>query len=805
MANNRNVRKGKGKESYGSQHHSAGQTSANDWWNSPASVTDWVESSTPMSVTTDIPYDGPTVMAIRQQLLECGANHEDLDALEDPATLRLVTRALRYAQAHPEPFRTGYQRSGERYSTSPGSPGSRARPRPISRASSSAHLSGRSVSRGSPVPSNMASPTSSYSTTPAWPAPPSQESVPAPSKEDRPPKRRRRGGSGESIGPTVIEIRLPELRSPVERGIEKPLCLDESMIEALRCALAGVERRLSGQMPEDDPRPGPSEVQGYEGGSDEDSEDSEVEHHLNYDRDYMPPPDRPETSTEALIRLNRNKHAWKKIRARYVADIEKAQRHNAEAEGYLWMDRRRERPHHLHNVGDIWEPVFHIRNENIVLVGPAANRAVAHIANRERAPLELPPTGPTYHAAPGGFPATTQEVDALIKQTRNRAVQQHYRLEAHVLLQSFYRATLRIDASLYDESMRHISKSAVFDPLYFPEFISNVDAYARPATLVPNGYRRPQGPHTSAGYGLIPPADSFDLEGWAHYLSTHHNHGVANAVNGIIMDTGGRVLLETVFGYRLVQTIGPTSRPARIAWNTAFTNIVAQPQYYAEQIEAYNAENPTQPFTEALGPVKFQFNRSSLTDTAARNLTERDILLELIRNGIPVSWINHLYAYGVRYLDQTYDNTGRSDNTEIIDDDRMARLRRFGTPPTLIDQSGWWAPSVDDVRRLKHMFYQNADAYNLDDPYWVPYGGDYLFPVLISRMGRIASFDVPSWNPNASSATMTATASGPASVTASGAGTVSTMSPLEDQSDTVQPVEDSEMVDVESKSPPPSA
>ncbi|KAF8960567.1 hypothetical protein BDZ97DRAFT_1760682 [Flammula alnicola] len=195
------------------------------------------------------------------------------------------------------------------------------------------------------------------------------------------------------------------------------------------------------------------------------------------------------------------------------------------------------------------------------------------------------------------------------------------------------------------------------------------------------------------------------------YYLIHHTAGTTNAVNGITMDYGGRVRLETVYGNRLVRALSPSTQHARNAFMAQFAYLAARPHLYAERVAAYDKVHSTSPFAPAKGPP-FTFAPCALNDSASRNFTLDDLY--------------HCYAYGRQYLDHVFHNLGKTDEATAIDEDRMDRLKRYGIPPTIPDWTGWFVPSYDDARRLKYLYHTNPTAYDLDDPYWVTYGGDYL-------------------------------------------------------------------------------
>ncbi|KAJ3502499.1 hypothetical protein NLJ89_g8860 [Agrocybe chaxingu] len=298
------------------------------------------------------------------------------------------------------------------------------------------------------------------------------------------------------------------------------------------------------------------------------------------------------------------------------------------------------------------------------------------------------------------------EVDTLVTLAHNVAGMLEMRMEAHILLISFYWATTWIDSHHHDAAMRHILNTEAFDPQYHPEFMTGVNDHPLPPLATPTQRGHPTS--TGSGYGLPMPTTPFD-----------------------------------------VLTQRPVSHQARAAWVVIFAYIVARPHFYAEQIAQHNAANPATPFVEAPGP-QFTFVRSSLSDPTSRNVTKDDVVADLIRNGIPVSWIDQAYAFSLRLLDQTISNFGWHQEVARIDSERMQRLQRFGMPPTLPAWSGWWSPSIDNVRQIRYFFFTNPAGYDLNNPFWIPFGGNPLPTTLISQLGEeIPPFIVPMWNPDA--------------------------------------------------------
>ncbi|KAJ3515152.1 hypothetical protein NLJ89_g1930 [Agrocybe chaxingu] len=294
--------------------------------------------------------------------------------------------------------------------------------------------------------------------------------------------------------------------------------------------------------------------------------------------------------------------------------------------------------------------------------------------------------------------------------------------------------------------MRHILDPTAFNPRYYPKFMDDIHTHITPPLVPPTQRTRSLNQNTGSGYGLTMPTDPFDIPGRCQYVVAHQMISTSNAINGVIVDFAGRVYLPTMFAYLLAKLLGPVAKQAAKTWIPLFAYIAARPHLYAERVEQYNDAHVASPFVENAGPT-YVIQPSGLTDSTYRNATEDDVVNDLIRNRIPVSWIDHAYAFGLRVLDQTISNFGRYQEVVRVDNERMERLRRYGMPPTLPSWSGWWSPSMDDTWRIRYLYFTNPTRYDLDNPFIVPFGGDPTPPTLISRMHEgIIAFTIPPWN-----------------------------------------------------------
>ncbi|KAJ3515150.1 hypothetical protein NLJ89_g1929 [Agrocybe chaxingu] len=386
------------------------------------------QSSTPPPTV-----DRPTVTALRYQLLDLGIAAEDIDALVDPAVLRIVhelvdkiARGSIERQRGEDQHSRGSQSlqdtlpplavagresrsssasgnvSDRRYSPSPG-PSPTMRGAPASQASEwagsrptsvMANRPLRTVSSRSPLPSPMSSVPST---------PPlcvgrfehEDEGTDPMTDPARPTKRKRKEGS-------QVEVQLPDPLPAYERGVEDSSQFGEGRVTALVRALEGVNRRLAGIMPDKDTVAMPPIMTGYSGNSDDESSDSRLEDFFDFDHNYAPPPiDVIETVAEQRRRENMNRHHWIKAQGVYCMALDRILQHKPSISGLAVVAGRVERANHLFGVGELWAPIILVRSANTVLTGVTAQRYVEELNRPDaRGPPSMPPSTLVYRAAP---------------------------------------------------------------------------------------------------------------------------------------------------------------------------------------------------------------------------------------------------------------------------------------------------------------------------------------------------------------------------------------------------------------------
>jgi hypothetical protein len=114
----------------------------------------------------------------------------------------------------------------------------------------------------------------------------------------------------------------------------------------------------------------------------------------------------------------------------------------------------------------------------------------------------------------------------------------------------------------------------------------------------------------------------------------------------------------------------------------------------------YDRANPQSPFVPQGGPT-YTIHRPHLDTSRAANFSLQDIINILIDNRIPLSWVDHSYAFGVIALNNMY--MGSTLVRSIIDphdNERLARLRTYGVPPAITEWNGWHHPTPEEVHTL---------------------------------------------------------------------------------------------------------
>ena len=244
------------------------------------------------------------------------------------------------------------------------------------------------------------------------------------------------------------------------------------------------------------------------------------------------------------------------------------------------------------------------------------------------------------------------------------------------------------------------------------------------------------GPHcNSLGLAIPDVNQPFALADLAWYMLYHRHPGTPNQFIGVAFSYTLQVHYCSVFGFKLVQALCPTSPSGQASFICHFAGIIAIPGRYAE----YLAESATQP------PFIEPFISSSRTVTLTRmdlgehrgtNLTIKEVLSTLETNHIPLTWVDHAYTYGLHYLNHHYKHSHEAEAIyQDLDNERICWLGVHGLPPAIPEWDGWYTPTTEDVGCI-HMLRiteEDRDHYCLDDSRdWLLAGEDPHFDQLFA-------------------------------------------------------------------------
>jgi hypothetical protein len=155
------------------------------------------------------------------------------------------------------------------------------------------------------------------------------------------------------------------------------------------------------------------------------------------------------------------------------------------------------------------------------------------------------------------------------------------------------------------------------------------------------------------------------------------------------MDFSFRVGRWAVFGYTLSRLLSPIDREAQAIFRRQFAFLVALPQRYREAIVDHDRANPLSPFIPQRGPA-FSTHQVQVDAQQVCNMSLQDIANYLLDNRIPPEWVDHAYAFGVRFIEVHYAGSViQQDLLDMVDHERLARLHAYGAAAPIIAWDGW--------------------------------------------------------------------------------------------------------------------
>ncbi|KAF8059516.1 hypothetical protein FPV67DRAFT_1675087 [Lyophyllum atratum] len=401
--------------------------------------------------------------------------------------------------------------------------------------------------------------------------------------------------------------------------------------------------------------------------------------------------------------------------------------------GVVFIENRHERDNRF---WDMLGRVFY--------VSPTQNRVYAMESAARNADRELgsgqeglPTPGRLYAVVPRGFPMNPREVDQLLVMINERStrVTDQERVEGYMLLREFRRVSLSVAPHMRDRAMVRVSADE------FRNIRRPIDGrsplWRTPTIRRPGNAFEYRGDRPTRGAGLPQPGPdhAFDVEHWARHMIHHGRTGSKNQYGGIAMDFRFRVHRRGIWGYLLANMLAPTTHSLRSWFMRSFAAIAARPFFYSEAVAAHDQAHPDRPFTPITGP-EFTIPRLPLYPPNGR-VTEAGTLQHLIDSGIPISWMNHSYTYGLHYIDHYWTMAGpHRDLLRTVDNDRISRLDRWGVPPSLPQWDGWYHPTTDDITRIQTLMHVELHHDSVDclaSSEWMLVGEDPHFRELRSR------------------------------------------------------------------------
>jgi hypothetical protein len=305
------------------------------------------------------------------------------------------------------------------------------------------------------------------------------------------------------------------------------------------------------------------------------------------------------------------------------------------------------------------------------------------------------------------------------------------RVEAYRLLAEFHRIAggfvpelrdLAMQEILKDESYTHkVKRPHPNNHHLWEDFPLHRDEDA----FTGNRRNRTQG----AGLPPVIGEKMLDIDTVAQYIMHHGRLGGTNATHGVAMNFAMQADRRSVFGYSLGRALGPRSTSARPDFMRAYGCVVALPGYYREAIDIWNVTHPNRPFVEHSGDT---LTIQPFDGKEVSGLTQSSLVDHLILHGIPCSWIDHAYTFGLHHLNhQSHIQIGPfHDLYYRTDRERIERLDRFGIPAAIPQWDGWWSPDYHDITRIQSLMNLEEDGTLrscLQDFEWLPIGTPAIF------------------------------------------------------------------------------
>ncbi len=371
-----------------------------------------------------------------------------------------------------------------------------------------------------------------------------------------------------------------------------------------------------------------------------------------------------------------------------------------------------------------------------------AGRTAIAVANAESTGQPYKPSigGTVYTVVPHGLPTTQEEVVRLRKYVNDTYNPREARIEGHILLRELYYIAFSTLPEHRDDAMTLLLGLDDYSPEAYPDGFQ--ESHIQALESIPRFIRGSSGLSvklgTATARGLAPPtgAKLLDIDLVGQYLLAHCHPDAPDGVDGVLFEQRRVIHRRTIFGYGLARIFGPQGELTSQKLVRPFALLFATPGWYQEFIDSYNGRNPSTPFQPQSGPT-YRIRPLATNYLGPPDPTVADAARILILNGIPKSWVDHAYLFGLWWLNHSHlGETEHSNLYDAYDDRRLEYLARNGIPPAIPEWDGWRYPSIDDLNRYWHQEQINAhrpQPSSFANRGWLSAGGDAIIRLLTHR------------------------------------------------------------------------
>jgi hypothetical protein len=336
-----------------------------------------------------------------------------------------------------------------------------------------------------------------------------------------------------------------------------------------------------------------------------------------------------------------------------------------------------------------------------------------------------------YSYLPRGFPMNPHEVHRGVRFINDKKEEPIDRAEAYRLLTEFHRIAGGFVPQLRDLAMKEILDDGQFARKVRQPFPNDRQLWENfPVRRDEDAFRsNPRNKSLGAGLPPVIGEKMLDIDAMAQYIMHHGRLGSSNPIHGVAMNVALQADRRSTHGYSLGRVLGPRQVAARSDFMREFGCVVALPGYYREAIDIWNLSYPNKPFVELTG---HSLTVRPFDSGEVSGLTRDKIVDHLIAHGIPPSWIDHAYTFGLHHLNH-YSHLKPGPFHEMYcktNCERLERIDRLGTPPAIPDWDGWWCPTYNDITRIQLLMSIDAEEHRrpgFQDFEWLPAGASAIF------------------------------------------------------------------------------